>query len=405
MVLAKLTKFNFYLILLLPVALISGPLISDIIVVLSCLFFCFYYKSYKIKIFKDKLIIILFLFWLVSVVSSVFSKDILFSLKSSLFYLRIIIFILVINIIFKIKEKDISKIFYLLALIFIFLFIDSTFQKFFGYNLIGIDLVHPVRVSSFFGNELILGSYLVKLYPILIAFLYLIKKSKFFFYFLSISLMTFISIFFSAEKTAIVIFFIEFMFITFLIDKNLKTKLLILLSLIFLFSFMFFSFPKIKDRIFDQFIINSGNFKYLYTRTHTEHYISGFKMFKDYPLIGVGPKMFRNFCNDKEYKISEFSCSTHPHNYSIQILAETGILGFIFFVLFYFILIRDFFTLILQKKTNKYKFPVYSLLILNLINFMPLFPSGNFFNNWVSITYSLSLGLYFYLKEKYEENL
>ena len=124
-----------------------------------------------VVIFKEKLITILFLFWLVSVVSSFFSKDILFSLKSSLFYLRIIIFILVINIIFKIKEKDLSKIFNLLSLIFIFLFIDSTFQKLFGYNLIGIALVHPVRVSSFFGDELILGSYLVKLYPILIAFL------------------------------------------------------------------------------------------------------------------------------------------------------------------------------------------------------------------------------------------
>ena len=32
--------------------------------------------------------------------------------------------------------------------------------------------------------------------------------------------------------------------------------------------------------------------------------------------------MFRKYCDDGEYKISEYSCSTHPHNYSIQILAE-----------------------------------------------------------------------------------
>ena len=36
---------------------------------------------------------------------------------------------------------------------------------------------------------------------------------------------------------------------------------------------------------------------------------------------------------------------------------------------------------------------------------MPLFPSGNFFNNWVSITYSFGLGVYFYFREKYKEQL
>ena len=39
------------------------------------------------------------------------------------------------------------------------------------------------------------------------------------------------------------------------------------------------------------------------------------------------------------------------------------------------------------------------------MNFMPLFPSGNFFNNWVSINYAFGLGVYFYLREKYEEQL
>ena len=46
--------------------------------------------------------------------------------------------------------------------------------------------------------------------------------------------------------------------------------------------------------------------------------------------------MFRKLCNENEYKISEHSCSTHPHNYSVQILAETGILvSYSFFHLFF----------------------------------------------------------------------
>jgi len=405
MVLEKLIKYNFYLLILLPIALISGPLIPDLIVVTSCILIFFYFKNHSLKISNNKFVIALALLWLVSVISSIFSKDILFSLKSSFFYFRIIIFTLVINIIFKIYEKDLYKILNVLLLIFLVLFVDSTFQKFYGYNLIGIVSTHSARISSFFGDELILGSYLVKFYPILVAFLYLIKSSRFLIYFLIFSVITFVAIFFSAEKAAIIIFLIEFLSITFLIKTNIKTKILVILSFIILFLLMFLSFPKVKNRIYDQLIANSANFKYLYTRIHTEHYISGLKIFNDYPLIGIGTKMFRMHCNNTEYKISEFSCSTHPHNYSVQMLAETGIFGFIFFIYFYFLLIKDFFHLALNNNNNKYKFPLYSLLILNLMNFMPLFPSGNFFNNWVSINYAFGLGVYFYLREKYEEHL
>ena len=405
MVLEKLIKINFYLILILPVALISGPFIPDLIVIISCMLICFYFKSYPLSFSKNKLFLALFFFWIVSMVSSLFSNDIFFSLKSSFFYIRILIFTLVINLILNLNEKNLFKILNVFILTFIILFIDSSFQKIYGFNLIGIVSTHSARISSFFGDELILGSYLVKFYPILVAFLYLIKTSRFLIYFFILSIISFVPIFLSAEKTALIIFFIEFFSIIFFIKTNIRTKILIIFSLLILFLFMFFSFPKIKNRIYDQLIANSANFKYLYTRVHTEHYISSLKMFGDNPIIGIGPKMFRKLCNKNEYKISEFSCSTHPHNYSVQILAETGIFGFVSFILFYFFLIKDFIRLTLQKNNNKYKFPLYSLLILNLVNFMPLFPSGNFFNNWVSITYSFGLGVYFYFREKYKEQL
>jgi len=342
----KITKFNFYLIILLPIALISGPLIPDFIVVFSCFLFFYYFKLYLIENLKKSQVYILLFLWLVSIVSSIFSTDILFSIKSSLFYIRIIIFSIVIYIIFNINEKNLSKFFNFILFIFIVLFIDSIFQKLFGYNLAGITLSNTIRISSFFGDELILGSYMVKLYPILIGFAYLIKTRKFYLYYFFISIITLVPVFFSAEKTAIVIFLIEFILITFFLNKDLKTKIVIILSLFFLFLFMFFSFTKIKNRIYDEMISNSENFKYLYTRVHTEHYISGLKIFSDYPIVGIGPKMFRKYCNNSEYKISEVSCSTHPHNYSIQLLAETGILGFVIFICFYFFFLLNFINLI-----------------------------------------------------------
>ena len=55
-------------------------------------------------------------------------------------------------------------------------------------------------------------------------------------------------------------------------------------------------------------------------------------MFLDKPIIGHGPKMFRIKCNLERYNPT--GCSTHPHSIYLQLLAETGIIGFI--IIFYF---------------------------------------------------------------------
>ena len=50
---------------------------------------------------------------------------------------------------------------------------------FFGKNLLGIEIYGNNRVSSFFGSELILGSYLSRLFPILFGlFVFIDQKSK-----------------------------------------------------------------------------------------------------------------------------------------------------------------------------------------------------------------------------------
>ena len=67
-------------------------------------------------------------------------------------------------------EKNINLLKYLFISILICyssLIIDGYIQYFFGKNLFGIELYKDYRVSSFFGSELILGSYLARFFPIL----------------------------------------------------------------------------------------------------------------------------------------------------------------------------------------------------------------------------------------------
>ena len=69
-----------------------------------------------------------------------------------------------------------SIFYYALILCFLVLVVDGYFQHFTGENLVGFK-ISTIRVSSFFGDELILGSYLSRLFPLLFA-LFAIKEKK-----------------------------------------------------------------------------------------------------------------------------------------------------------------------------------------------------------------------------------
>ena len=136
----------------------------------------------------------------------------------------------------------------------------------------------------------------------------------------------------------------------------------------------------------------------IFTPTHDSHIRTAFKMFKDKPILGHGPKMFRIKCSDKKYSTGIKSCNTHPHNFYVQLLAETGILGFSFlFAAFSYVI----FCFIKQLKSIYYKekrryLSDYQVCLLAgiLISVWPFSPNGNFFTNWLAIVYSLPIGFY-----------
>ena len=47
--------------------------------------------------------------------------------------------------------------------------------------------------------------------------------------------------------------------------------------------------------------------------------------------IGGGIKNFRYYCHHRENidRDSKFVCNMHPHNYYLEILTETGLIGFV----------------------------------------------------------------------------
>ena len=110
-------------------------------------------------------------------------------------------------------------------------------------------------------------------------------------------------------------------------------------------------------------------------------------MYLENKFLGVGVRNFRNLCSDKKYEISELSCSSHPHNTYIQILSETGIIGFLFLLLaLSYFCIYVLKHLILKIRGNYY-FNDFEICILSgiAIYLWPVIPTGNAFSNWLSI--------------------
>ena len=149
---------------------------------------------------------------------------------------------------------------------------------------------------------------------------------------------------------------------------------------------------------------------YIFSHDHHGHYMLSLKIIKDYPIFGTGARGFRYLCRNKIYILeNDDGCSTHPHNTYFQIFTSNGIVGFSLLLFAFFYIIREILKLRkkinLENNFNKYEISKTILLAIILINLWPIAPSGNFFNNWLSMLYFYPIGLYLYFKFKNEKKV
>ena len=118
---------------------------------------------------------------------------------------------------------------------------------------------------------------------------------------------------------------------------------------------------------------------FIFSKQYEDHYLSAYKMFQDKYIFGHGTKSFRVLCKDEKYKVSEVSCATHPHNILMQFLAELGLVGFSFLLIFHILLIFELIKISKYNKNNEEKKILLFSIIGIIVNIFPFIPSGNFF--------------------------
>ena len=405
------------LILFFPIAIITGSFLTDLTVSLIALTFLTLSIFLKLKKYYFNIYSKVFFLWCAYLIFlSLISDNILLSLESSLFYCRFGFFVLAIWFAFE-NYKSIKKnLAILFTIVYILVISDSYFQYFFGFNFLGFPYSGG-RISGIFGDEFILGGYLSRIFPVILALNLISFKDSTFISFLTIILLVVVDVlvYLSGERTAFFYLLMSTLIIIFFI-KSMKFYRIItfIISIIIIISISI-SNTSIKNRMFDRSLeqVTQHGKLNIFSIQHQAYYESAYTIFKDNFLIGVGPKMFREYCKKKKYNFipemdqSQNGCSTHPHNTYLQLLAETGFFGtipiiLIFFYSIYYFLKKLYFSFTKKITNHDNNESIITCLVLSiLISIWPLVPTGNFFHNWLSAIYYLPIGmLLYYINEK-----
>jgi len=124
---------------------------------------------------------------------------------------------------------------------------------------------------------------------------------------------------------------------------------------------------------------------------HAVIYLTAIDVWIDNPIIGNGIKSFRIKCLTKLH-LPNRVCSTHPHNYYLELLNDTGLLGALLFLCaVFYLIINKFFNFKYYEKNEKFLF--ICLLIIIIAEFFPLKSSGSFFSTANSSFIFLILGM------------
>lgn len=407
----KILYLSYLLYILIPISLISGPFIPDLFLVLISIIFLFLIQKKEVfALLNNKYFFLFSIFCFIIIIISIFSNN-LSSFKSAIFYFRFGLFAVATYILIKSNNQIFKSLFYLLLIVYSLLFIDTLYQYYFSKNLLGFTYVnsHNFRITSFFKDDEVLGSYTARFFPLLLFLLTVntdLESFKKKITLISIIIIeSFTIVLFSGERTSLALYILSFCFI-FFSSKKIRKILYIPIISIFLISIITFSYSdKIKNRVITSTINQLGLSSkseriVLFSKTYEGHYIVAANMFKEKPFFGHGPKMFRFFCNKDENFVAPNACSTHPHNFYAQMFSELGIFGFLsmfsIFLFICFLFVKNFFLQIFQKKQFLSDGAI-CLLAFYFCTFFPLLPSGNFFNNWLSIIIYYPLGFLIYL--------
>ena len=425
-----LSKNNFFNILLglVPISFISGNMlinINIILIILSSLFF-FGRDLFRINyFFLDKLF---FLFFFLVLLTGTINDFYFYSIKlawkgyfatilKSLFFLKYILLYIVLR--YLIEKNILNLKYFFIASFFGTLFVsfDIIYQfvngeDIFGYKGIKNNLAGP------FGNELIAGGYIQRFSIFsffLIPLFYQQNFSRYLNYLIPILfIIFFITIILSGNRMPLLLFLFS---TSLIIIFNKQTRKFFLPALL-VATVIFYLFINLNSKVNENFrafydqiskmtvIVIEKDLKNNYVPPYLREFLTFYDTWLMHKYIGGGIKNFRYYCHHRPNidKNSKSICNMHPHNYYLEILTETGIVGFslitlAFLTIIHLTLIKKY---LLTSALNKNKIIV-PFIFLFLAEIFPIKSTGSFFTTGNATYLFIIIGILIGLMRK--ENL
>ncbi len=428
-------KFNFklknilsWLVCLIPFILIYSRSLADIIVVISCLYFLLIkIRNRDYCWINEPWIKIGFIVYIWFLISSFFAYNPELAFSRAIGWIRFLIFIAALKYLFLVDNYWKKKLLLTVTATLIYILIFSLSELFFIINKIlandysfhygYLRLKGPIEQG---GKSAFILS--VFLYPVLFG---LLNEKKILFLkknliLILIFLISLTCIFLSGHRFSNFILLLSSTIVFIFLLKNKKELFYkLFFSLVAVTILILITYPQQFERIIKSSFYDIVNYE---QTAYWSASSTGLKMFKEYPITGVGLKNFHLACEDerfisvehKKYNITPWwgitkkrinetnlnknninndldlrppTCFTHIHNFYISILAEAGIVGLILFLFLIYQLINVF---IKQKKIIT--MPVFGILASLIPLLVPMIPSLNYFSNWNAILIWLLVG-------------
>ncbi len=407
----KVNYFNILYLLIMPSFVLGQAAFKFILLVI--IFSAIVLFKDKFFHFKTNKLNILFLIILIYFIfNSLIISNINYGYNNRyLTFIFIFLFYLSTNQLFERRLINFQFIFSFYIFIFLFIYVDTIYQIIFKEDLFGYKYYRAYeRYAGPFGDEFILGAFMS--FFMVPSFLFYIKynhtnkfKKIFIIFFLFLSIYIALKI---GERIAFIT--IIFQLLMCLLIFKFQNKKYYVFSILFLFLIVITFIASDKgitkkywhfyNTLFNYEIFMENNKKenvkintigFLNSQTGA-HFLTALKIWENNPVFGIGIKNFRHeskkeiYSTLKSHQI-EFRVSTHPHNFQLELLSETGFIGFILFNLFIIIL---FYKILRNFKINeKNNFYISVFFILILSKYFPIKTDSSL--------YSSSMGLLFWI--------
>jgi O-antigen ligase len=391
-----------YLIYFVPISFILGQSAVSLnfffISLFTFLIFFFDKLNFK-KIFDSNTKLIFLFFFLIF-----FIQIILYGVNGFKYFLLIRFLAITCLLKYYFLKNDLNiffnKYFKILTFIFIFIFIDLIIQRTFGIDIFGYKSTIETNINRLTGpfgnNEYIPGSYIFHIcLPAVIYFICNFYNKNFFLKLLIIIVVMeflLLGIFITGERTSFMMAFLSIILFA-VIKKNLRLEIivsLIITTLTIIYITNKNSYYKERYLIFLETVVtkkntatmtNNSNF---FNSQWGAHYLTSIEIFKSNILRGSGVRSFRIECGNDKYnniksESKDIRCSTHPHNFYLEILSETGILSFIIFIIY---LVSNIVSSVKLLSSKKEFVILVSFFVVFISMIWPLRATGSIFSNF-----------------------